>query len=204
VFAGAVIVIMVVLAVRLAHGTWSDAAGPTVLVLGDSITDRGQWALKDRVGPAYTLWTDGKTSYRSDEQLPSAERWSTRSLDQVAINLGTNDVIQGWPTDRTAATLSTMVSLFSEADCVHLVTVNEYPSKETRRGAARSAKQLNEQIRSLASADPRVRIVDWAGIVEAELRRGVDPTTDGVHPSEDGYELLSAAYETSFDSCQDG
>jgi lysophospholipase L1-like esterase len=113
-------------------------------------------------------------------------------------------VVQGWPTDQTAATLSKMVSLFPEAACVHLVTINENIPREAGAAAARSATRLNERVRTLAEADPRVRIVDWAGIVAAERQRGVDPTIDGVHPSEDGYELLSAAYETSFDSCQEG
>lgn len=197
---GVAIVVVTVLAIRMAYGSVEPSDKPKVLVLGDSITDRGQQALKDELGPTYSLSMDGKTSYRTDQQLPSAERWSTRAFEQVILNLGTNDVIQASGVDEGITNLTTMASLFPQATCVHIVTINEMIPPKASPTAARDAVALNERIRAMA-ADPRIRIVDWARIVADETAAGNEPTIDGVHPTEEGYEALAAAYEDSLATC---
>jgi hypothetical protein len=198
---GVALVLIVLVAVQLASGAASQSDKPKVLVLGDSITDRGQQALKDELGPLYSLSMDGKTSFRTDQQMPSAERWSSREFEQVVLNLGTNDVIQGSGVDQGAQNLAAMVAMFPQASCVHLVTINEMIPREASPTAMRDAKALNEQVRALAAADPRIRIVDWAAIVSDEYAAGTNPTMDGVHPTEEGYEALASAYRTSLDTC---
>jgi hypothetical protein len=198
---GIAIVVVTVLAVRLAYGAATSHDKPRVLVLGDSITDRSQAALKDELGAGFDLSIDGKTSFRVGQQLQSAERWSSRDFDQIVINLGTNDAIQGAAVEQSAADLAAMVALFPEARCIHLVTVNEDIPAEADPEAARRAAQLNHHLWTLAAADPRLHVVDWAALVRAELERGAEPTLDGVHPTDDAYELLAVAYAASIRPC---
>jgi lysophospholipase L1-like esterase len=197
---GVFIVVVAVLAIRIAYGSSVDESKPRALILGDSITDHGQRELRDTVGPLYALSIEGQDNFRVDEQLPAAERWATRDFQQVVINLGTNDVVQGWPLDQTMASLNKLVSLFPNARCIHVTTIN--PELELSGPAIKDhARKLNDEIRALPDSNPRVHVVDWAAVVDAEQARGVDVTTDGVHPTQDGQELLADEYERSMLAC---
>jgi len=198
--AGVLILVVAVLAIRLAYGTSTDDDRPRALVLGDSITDHGQRVLRNTIGPLYTLSIEGQDNFRVDDQLPVAERWATRDFQQVVINLGTNDVVQGWPVDQSAAGLQRMVDLFPGATCIHLTTVSETLPGRTSTTTA-DAASLNDTIRAMASNDPRLRIVDWNAIVLAQQERGVELTSDGVHPTTEGQQLLVDAYEQSMGGC---
>ncbi|WP_208026775.1 SGNH/GDSL hydrolase family protein [Rhabdothermincola sediminis] len=199
------LVVLVVLAIRIAYltGVIDDHRDdrPRVLILGDSITDRGQRALRAELGAAYDLSIDGKASFRIDQQLPSAQRWSTRPFSQVVINLGTNDADQGWPPAESAAALTEMVGLFPDATCIHLVTINERPPDLHGGEPARAAKALNEHIRELSVSDPRVRMVDFDAILRRLSAEGFEPTLDGIHPTDETHELLAQAIAESLDAC---
>ena len=123
---GVLIVVVTVFAIRLAYGSADDGTKPRALILGDSITDHGQRELNDTIGPLYALSIDGQDNFRIDDQLPVAERWATRPFQQVVINLGTNDAVQGWPLDQSSANLSKLVGMFPNAECIHLTTINEH------------------------------------------------------------------------------
>lgn len=200
------LVLVVVLAIRIAYvsGVLDEEPDqrPRVLILGDSITDRGQRILRDEIEATYALSIDGKASFRIDQQLPSAQRWSTRSFSQVVINLGTNDADQGWPVDQSAQALTEMVGLFPHAVCIHLVTINEQPPELHGRDPASVAKQLNKTIRQLSAGDPRVRMVDFDAILRERRENGIDdPTLDGVHPTDETHGLLARAIRESLDTC---
>jgi hypothetical protein len=197
---GVLIVVVAVLAIRIAYGASADEAKPRVLVLGDSITDHGQRELRDTIGPLYALSIEGQDNFRVDEQLPAAQRWATREFRHLVINLGTNDIVQGWPLDATAASLEELVALFPDVPCVHLTTV------ALDLGSARSeqARALNEAIDAMASQDRRIHIVDWAEVVASAQDRGQELTSDGVHPTDEGQRLLADAYEESMMECGDG
>jgi len=197
---GVVIVVVAVLAIRVANGAPTDTEKPRVLVLGDSITDHGQRQLNEQLGPLYTLSIEGQDNFRIDEEIPAAERWATRPFQQVVVNLGTNDAVQGWPTDQSLASLDRLVSLYPNAACIHLTTVNEHVRGRAADGPARAAA-INEAIRSMADADPRIRVVDWNALVAHSIANDVDLTTDGVHPNEPGQELLTQGYENSMAKC---
>jgi lysophospholipase L1-like esterase len=193
------IVVVAVLAIRIAYGATAEEEKPRVLVLGDSITDHGQRQLRDTIGPLYALSIEGQDNFRADELLPAAQRWATRDFQQVVINLGTNDVVQGWPTETTTETLTQLVSLFPHARCIHLTTVNVDLGPGADEGSRADA--INEQLRVIANTDPRVRVVDWKAIVDTETAQGVKLTSDGVHPTKEGQQLLVDAYEASMDPC---
>jgi hypothetical protein len=197
---GVLIVVVTVFAIRLAYGSADDGTKPRALILGDSITDHGQRELNDTIGPLYALSIDGQDNFRIDDQLPVAERWATRPFQQVVINLGTNDAVQGWPLDQSSANLTKLVGMFPNAECIHLTTINEH-LKGRSPEAGPSAAALNDQIRAMAAADPRIDVVDWNALVETKMAQGVDLTSDGVHPTRDGGQLLINAYEKSMESC---
>jgi hypothetical protein len=199
---GVLILVVAVVAIRLAYGSTSSDTRPRALVLGDSITDHGQRVLRDTIGPLYLLSIEGQDNFRVDDQLPVAQRWATRDFSQVVINLGTNDVVQGWPIDQSTAGLEQIVSLFPEANCIHLTTVSESLPGRTSSTAA-DAAELNAAIRSMAESNSRVRIVDWNAIVDEQQAQGIDLTTDGVHPTTEGQQLLVDAYEASMTACPD-
>jgi lysophospholipase L1-like esterase len=193
------IVVITVLAIRIAYGATAEEAKPRVLVLGDSITDHGQRQLRDTIGPLYALSVEGQDNFRADELIPAAQRWATRDFQQVVVNLGTNDVVQGWPTDMTSDTLAQLVSYFPGARCIHLTTVNA----DIGDAAVERAEAVNERLREIANEDPRIHIVDWSAIVEEEAAQGVQVTSDGVHPTKEGQQLLVDAYEQSMTPCDD-
>lgn len=197
---GVLIVVVAVLAIRVAYGSSSKDSEPRALILGDSITDHGQRALNDSLGPLYDLSIDGQDNFRIDDQLPVAERWATRPFRQVVINLGTNDAVQGWPSDQSTANLRKLVAMFPDAACIHLTTVNEH-LKGRSGDVGDLAARINDQIDEMAAADPRIRVVDWNALVEANLAQGVDLTSDGVHPTAEGNQLLIDAYEASMAGC---
>jgi hypothetical protein len=201
--AGIAIVLVVVVSIQVAYltGVIDDEQRPRVLVLGDSISDRGQRSLRDEVAGAFEVSIDGKASFTTQMMVPAAQRWSTRDFEQVIINLGSNDIAQGVDVDQSALTLAQMVDLFPEAVCVHLVTVTEAMPEAAGPDVRRRAAELNERMRSLAAEDERVRIVDWAAIVRDEIAQGREPTLDGVHPTNETHPRLAAAQAESLDAC---
>jgi hypothetical protein len=201
--AGIAIVVLVVVTIQVAYktGVIDDEQRPRVLVLGDSISDRGQRSLRDEVGGAFDVSIDGKASFTAEMMFPAAQRWSTRDFEQVIINLGTNDIAQGVDVDQSTLMLARMVDLYPEAVCVHLVTITEAMPEEAGPDVRRRAAELNERMRALAEENQRVRIVDWAAIVREQVGQGREPTLDGVHPTTETHPLLAAAQAESLDAC---
>lgn len=196
---GVLIIVVAVLAIRLASGAPVDETKPRALILGDSITDHGQRDLRDTLGPVYELSVEGQDNFRVDDLLPVAQRWATRDFQQVVINLGTNDAVQGWPLEQTTSGMTKLVAMFPDANCIHLTTVKE--RLKARSGGTSDAAGLNDAIRELAESNPRVRVVDWNAIEADHYERGIELTSDGAHPTADGQQLLVDAYEKSMGSC---
>ncbi len=157
---GVLIIVVTIFAIRLASGSAVDGAKPRALILGDSITDHGQRELNDTLGPLYALSIDGQDNFRIDDQLPVAERWATRPFQQVVINLGTNDAVQGWPLDESTANLTKLVGMFPTAKCVHLTTINEHlRARSADAGAVRHrAQRPDPGAGRRRSADPCRRL----------------------------------------------
>lgn len=201
---GVAILVVTMLSIRIAAftGFIDSSDKPRVLVLGDSISDRGQVALQAELSGPYRVSVDGKASFTAAMQEPSAERWATRDFRQVVINLGTNDLVRGESPTETAATLERIVALYPGALCIHLVTVNEDMPVSTAPNIQSGAVALNSSISDLARTNPQLRVVDWARIVDAEIAEGVDVTLDGVHPRQEGQELLAAAIAESLAGCE--
>jgi hypothetical protein len=171
--------------------------------VGDSITDQARRPLVSELGadPWRIVATPGKTI----EQMlvPAHELAATAHPDRVIINLGTNNVLGNDPLDGEVAALHQMTDVFGDARCIGLVTINEHMIR-FGDDLSGEAHRLNDAMRAMAAADPKVRVIDWAQIV-IDYDAAGDPdgpvTTDTVHPAPAGQQRLLDAYRSALDSC---
>jgi hypothetical protein len=191
---------------RVAPGLEVDQGpGPTddVAIVGDSITELSEQTVRDTLQPAYHLRVRGRGGYRIEEMEPYAVELAATGPEQVIINLGTNDILRNQPIDRAAVALERMVKDFSQAHCVHLVTVNETMQSATDPGMGARARQLNAQIRRIATTY-HTQIIEWSAAVVFDMFGGSPGgplTGDGVHPNAKGQKLLAALYQRSLQTC---
>lgn len=177
----------------------------SVAVIGDSITALGGGALDRDLGDRVDLQLSGNFGETVAQVLPKARDLSAQEFDQVFINLGTNDVLQDLPVPESMQAMQEMVALFEQADCVHLVTINEHMVHPERGSVSEGARRLNEAMVEFAETDERVRIVDWNAVASNSLD-GSDPPTstltdDSIHPTDEGFEQLDQLYLDALDDC---
>ena len=178
-----------------------DPAAPTVAVVGDSITQLSTTRFVERLRTAWSVSVQGFSGLFVGELAPNATRYAATEPDQVVINLGSNDAHELVPTAQSVADMQALIGLFPEADCIHLTTITTSSGlPSTTDGGHR----LNDELRAMALADPRVRIIDWAAAVAAHQAAG-NPggswTFDGIHPSTAGREALVGMVETALAAC---
>ncbi len=176
--------------------------------IGDSITDqvRSELATRFDVDDSRVQAVPGRTI---DEMASSGRHLAELQPRQVFINLGTNDVMKGEPTDQNATVLLELAGAYDRSECVHIVTVNESIFSIAVNDAHGLAVGLNQRIRAWASQQaaegPKRRVIDWARIVseyDASGSPGGPITYDTVHPTSTGRSLLLGAYQRSLDSCK--
>ena len=155
------------------------ADGSKVLMIGDSIlastAERYTRMMCDTLVPrSWTVAVEAEVSQgisfaREVQQARLDEGW-----DVGLIFLGTN---RESTAEKYGAALDSAVVAFGDVPVI-LVTVTERNDQ---------LRQINDQIRSVATAHPNVRIVDWAAITAAYpalLQR------DGIHPTDGGRRAL--------------
>lgn len=187
-------VIAIVVAAVLMLDTFTRPDGEQVVVLGDSITAIGRQQLISTAGDEFHLDVRAAFGAQIASQLNAAQQAAALKPTQVIINLGTNDALQGVPTDRSLAALERMVSLFHSATCIHFVTINPHLNQDGNRPRAAVAA-LNEQILRLAKRLGRGDVIRWDNLSDAATTR-TEPlglTDDGVHPSPRGQRELADA-----------
>ena len=197
----AVVATIVILAAR--SSTTAADTRPTVAVVGDSITEQGESALKQVLSGDWHLSIDGRPGYTVAEQIPAARTLGERGPSQVIVNLGTNDVMKGNDLTRSAADLAEVVGAFPEATCIHLVTINEGIELGGHPYADRSA-EVNRSIAALAAADPRIHVIDWSAVVaayESGAQADGPILVDTVHPSSWGQRALAMRYAEALTAC---
>ena len=173
-----------------------------VALVGDSITEQADATFHAVLEPAYRVRVRGRGGYRIEEMEPYAIETATAKPEQVIINLGTNDVLDNWPVDKSVTALNRMIKDFSGTNCLHLVTINESLFNENVPGLSGRAALFNLQLRSIATSQG-IDVIDWAAAVkaDAELHPGDPITSDTVHPTERGHKVLAELYKKSLDAC---
>ncbi len=174
-----------------------------VVIIGDSITEQSESLLLDELQPDSVVKVRGRGGYRIEQMEPYAVEAAAAEPEQVIVNLGSNDVLLGWPLDRSVEAYARLLTSFDDARCVHLVTVNQGFQSELDPGLAFRALLLNNQIRQLATRTG-ARVIDWSQIVaDYEAAGSADGpiTTDSVHPTDIGKHLLADAYREALRTC---
>jgi phospholipase/lecithinase/hemolysin len=176
--------------------------GDRVAVVGDSITAIGEQQLKISAGNDYVIDASAEFGATVAGQMPAAGQLAATGPEQVIINLGTNDALQGVPLDQTMASLKQMVALFPDAKCIHFVTVDEGLDQGGNKPTA-AVKAFNKALLAYADDLDRGDVVRWDEIAHGNLREArSDPlTTDGVHPGAEGQRKLADAEVHALQRC---
>lgn len=175
--------------------------GDTVEILGDSITAQSSDTLRAALSD-YTLNIQAIGGLRTDQLQSAAEKAATSHPKQVIINLGTNDVLQGKDLDQVKANLEKMVSTFSDADCIHVVTLNTHMVISTGPKEP-ELKAANDAIDQIIASHPNVSKIDWNKIVEDsnDASGHETVTVESIHPNAKGKLLLTKAYADALKNC---
>ncbi len=180
--------------------------GDSVAVIGDSITVFDQTELQSRLGRDFELVVSGSTGYTIAEVMPEAQFVASRTYDQVIINMGSNDVLNGLDVDQSMSDLVAIIALFDSASCLHLVNVNEHMINLTTTSfTTTAARTFNAALADLVVGDGRLSIIDWAAVTDDNLNDDEPPwstlTEDSIHPTEEGNRVLHGLYDDALASC---
>lgn len=181
-------------------------AGERVAVLGDSITSLDTEALEADLGDGYRFTISGNFGMTTEQVRPEVEALAERSFDQVIINLGTNDVLQGRSAQHAVDVIAQYVAMFDSARCLHVVTVNEHmENQRDGQATAEGARQFNEALRAFAESQDRVTVIDWNAVAAQNLTSSEPPTStltsDSVHPTPEGNQALNGLYADALGDC---
>jgi lysophospholipase L1-like esterase len=180
--------------------------GDSVAVLGDSITSLDQADLQAQLGGDYQLVISGNFGQTVQEVMPEASFVAGRSYDQVIINLGTNDVIQGIPPATSMQVLQQMIGKFPSAKCIHLVNINEnMVDQKTGASLQEPAKAFNSALDGVVKSGKRLDLIDWSSVAGDHLNSEKPPwstlTQDSVHPTAEGNKELNNLYRDALSGC---
>jgi lysophospholipase L1-like esterase len=177
--------------------------GPRVVLVGDSITEQTADTFDQRLGDRYHLTTTGRPGFRADQLLADVPDLAATDPTQVVVNLGTNDMTEGWRPADTEGVLERLAGSFPTARCIHLVAVNDRMDATRDPSLVPRVQELNVRIRALA-ARRGWDVVPWDQLVD-DYDAGTQPfgpiTWDTVHPTQLGKDVLADAYDRALRSC---
>lgn len=158
----------------------------TIVMLGDSITEEGDW---DALLPTWPIANRGHSGYTTAQLLDEAEDIASHPPRAVFILTGTNDIRDGhppsWTVDRLGAILD---RLHRGAPETQIVVQTILPRSDARD----AVRETNRAIRELAS-ERGVQVLDlYAAFDDGTGALRVAETTDGVHLAAAGYERWAA------------
>ena len=154
-----------------------------------------QWAYwaEEALGEGYEFRNCGVPGDRTDEILARVDS-CLDGADVVVLQGGINDLIQRHPPEFAAGNMRAMVERVHEAD-IPVVVANALPVNRNVPGLATAITRLNRQVAEVARAE-RAEVVDFhATLEDPPGSRRMQPqwTTEGFHPSIEGYKLLGGA-----------
>ena len=164
----------------------AEASKGTLTLLGDSLNVGVETYLAAAL-PGWTVVANDRVGRSTPEGIAELEAGRPGLSSHVVVSLGTNDP----PTAVAAfrADVARVIRLVGRNRCVIWATI-------WRDGAPNEA--FNGVLRDAAEANHRVRIVEWAAMVESH------PdwlAADGLHGNETGYRERSRAIAEAAKSC---
>jgi lysophospholipase L1-like esterase len=167
-----------------------------IAALGDSITEGSPgldgwdvWAV--RAEPRLEIRNCGIYGQRTDEIMGRLEE-CTRGAEVLIVQGGINDIAQGRDVETAATNLSAMVRRGRELG-LRVALVDVLPWNNGWPDAEPEIRRLNELIAEIARDEdvPLLRFHDTLEDPERPGRMREEWTSDGDHPSEEGYRRLS-------------
>lgn len=166
-----------------------ETRGPELLLLGDSLTDRGEWA--ELLGPG--VINRGVASDRVRDAAARAPEAGRRDPKRIAVLIGINDLLHGASAADVARDYGDLITaLQREAPRARLFIQSVLPVRRVGDAEAvnpGAVQALNARLAAL-SAERGAVFVDLAPRFAAAGGE-LDPslTTDGVHLTARGYQL---------------
>jgi lysophospholipase L1-like esterase len=161
-------------------------AGGTVALVGDSLNVGVEPYIGNAL-PGFEVIANDRVGRRTEEGIDAIEQGDARLAPHVVVSLGTNDP----PSDVGAfrAAVERVTELVGPGRCLVWATI-------WRDAAPNDA--LNRVLRDAAAANRRMRLVEWAEMVQA------NPdwlASDGLHGSEIGYRERARAIAAAVRDC---
>jgi lysophospholipase L1-like esterase len=174
----------------------SRATQPRVVFMGDSITE--SWASVDADFFSASGYVDRGISGQTTPQMLLRFRQDVIALQAVVVHImgGTNDIAGNtgpMELSETEANIASMVDL-ARANGIRVVLASVPPAAEFpwRPGQAPGPKiaALNEWLKHYAKAQRLVYADYYAALNDGKLGMKKDFSTDGVHPTLEGYRVM--------------
>ena len=185
--AGAVIV--TVRAQREGRTKRASIGADTIVMLGDSITEEGDW---DALLPAWPIANRGHSGYTTAQLLDEAEDIASHQPRSVFILTGTNDIRDGHPPSWTVDRLGEIIDVLRRGAPESQIVLQTILPRSDAREAVRES---NRSIRALASEldlqvlDLYPAFDDGSGALRAR------DTRDGLHLAPAGYQRWAVLLE---------
>jgi lysophospholipase L1-like esterase len=168
-----------------------DTRSPDLLLLGDSLVDRGEWT--ELLGPGVV--NRGVASDRVRDAIARVAEIGRRDPRRIAILLGINDLLHGFPVGDVARDYAELLAaLAREAPRARLYVLGVLPVRpidDARRVSPDTVRALNARLSSLAAERGAVFVDLAPRFSTATGELAPDLTTDGVHLTARGYHLWS-------------
>lgn len=174
--------------------------GPTVAVLGDSITELSRDALHAELDPIYRTKVSGLRGVMFAGAQGAAEQYASPAPDRVVIELGTNDANNTTPIADSIAQMGIMVDRFPDS-CVVLVTVNDWAANrvgsvyQNDRATAINAAMAQRA----ADGGRRFVMADYVGTFQDHLAELMSP--DLIHPNDAGRTRFAVLVDEALSRC---
>jgi hypothetical protein len=200
-------------------GCHGDPTKPTFAIVGDSETNLvvcnhpagssstctsaqtnvGAGALARIMQGRYALRVRAADGQRIDQMLNDVRAFATASPTIMAVDLGTNDALQG--NTNWQASFGQLLDVLLPLQCVVLTTVSEQ-TNYLDPTHAQVGQQINDAIASAQRAHPNVHVVDWKAAVNEQ---GTNFAADAFHPTTSAaQDWLATQYLEVADSCRNG
>jgi lysophospholipase L1-like esterase len=158
----------------------------SVVMLGDSITEQGDW---DSLLPGLGVVNRGHSGYTTEQLIPIAESVGDARPRVVLVLTGTNDIRDGRSPEWTARHLRTLLDALERRSPDTIVVVQTVMPRSDQPEAVHA---VNDAVSAVATSRG-VGVLDLHGPFDngaGGLR--THETTDGVHLSASGYRRWAA------------
>lgn len=168
------------------HGGDRAPAGGAVALVGDSLNVGVEPYLPAAL-PGFDVVANDRVGRRTEEGIAEIEQGRVRLAPHVVVSLGTNDSPSAVAAFRAA--VGRLLELIGPDRCLVWATI-------WRDGAPSEA--LNQVLRDAAAANRRMRLVEWAAMVQ-DHPDWLAP--DGLHGSPAGYRERANATASAVRDC---